>query len=285
MSLPVKQGIRFAGPLAAALLGTLGWGNAGAQGAAAGRTLRVNGIEMYVEVRGTGDPLVLLHGFGACGKSWGPVVDSLAGRYQLIVPDLRGHGRSTNPSATFTHRQSALDVYALLDQLGVTRFKAMGISTGGMTLLHMATQQRDRIDAMVLIGATTAFPEPARAIMRSVSADSLPPQVRQMFSVCATRGDPQVRELAGQFSRFRDSYDDMNFTAPFLGTIRARTLIVHGDRDEFFPVDIPVEMYRAIPQAALWIVPRGDHVPIFGRHFREFLEVTTDFLGNPRNSG
>ena len=275
--------IKIAAVLMVALPSALGFGTAGAQGVAPGRVLRVNGIEMYVELRGTGDPLVLLHGFGSCGKGWAAVADSLAGRYQLIVPDLRGHGRSTNPSGSFTHRQSALDVYALLDQLGVTRFKAMGISTGGMTLLHMATQQRDRIDAMVLIGATTAFPEPARAIMRSVSADSLPPPVRQMFSACATRGDPQIRELAGQFAGFRDSYDDMNFTAPFLGTIRARTLIVHGDRDEFFPVDIPVEMYRSIPDAALWIVPRGDHVPIFGGRLREFLRVTADFLQNPRN--
>ena len=274
--------IKSAAALTVALLSALGFGTAGAQGVAPGRTLRVNGIEMYVEIRGTGDPLVLLHGFGSCGKAWAAVADSLAGRYQLIVPDLRGHGRSTNPSGGFTHRQSALDVYGLLDQLGVTRFKAMGISTGGMTLLHMATQQRDRIDAMVLIGATTEFPEPARAIMRSVSADSLPPPVRQMFSLCATRGDPQVRELAGQFAGFRDSYDDMNFTAPFLGTIRARTLIVHGDRDEFFPVDIPVRMYRTIPDAALWIIPRGDHVPIFGRHLREFLQVTADFLARPR---
>lgn len=278
----LKQPIRSAGALTIALLATLGSRNAGAQGTAAGRTLRVNGIEMHVEVRGTGDPLVLLHGFGSCGRTWAPVADSLAGRYRLIIPDLRGHGRSTNPAGAFTHRQSALDVYALLDQLGVTRFKAMGISTGGMTLLHMATQQRDRIDAMVLIGATTEFPEPARAIMRGVSADSLPPPVRQMFSACATRGDPQVRELAGQFAAFRDSYDDMNFTAPFLGTIKARTLIVHGDRDEFFPVDIPVRMYRTIPEAALWIVPRGDHVPIFGRHLREFLQVTADFLARPR---
>jgi pimeloyl-ACP methyl ester carboxylesterase len=282
MSPRLKQAIRCASALGGVILGALGSGEASAQAAASGRMLRVNGMEMYVEVRGTGDALLLLHGFGSCGKSWAQVADSLAGRYQLVVPDLRGHGRSTNPSGTFTHRQSALDVYALLDQLGVTRFKAMGISTGGMTLLHMATQQRDRIDAMVLIGATTEFPEPARAIMRSVSGDSLSSADRRHFATCAARGDPQIRELAGQFARFRDSYDDMNFTAPFLGTIRARTLIVHGDRDEFFPVDIPVGMYRAIPKAALWIVPRGDHVPIFGRHLREFLQVTADFLANPR---
>ncbi len=255
------------------------WG----QGAGPGRTLHVNDIEMYVEVRGTGDPLVLLHGFGGCGQTWQPIVDRLAEQYQVIIPDLRGHGRSTNPAGTFAHRQSALDVYALLDQLGVKRFKAMGISTGGMTLLHMATQQRDRIEAMVLIGATSSFPEQARAIMRVAAGDSIPPPIRQRYSECATRGDPQIRELVAQFGRFKDSYDDMNFTPPFLGTIKTRTLIVHGDRDQFFPVSIPVEMYRAIPGAALWIVPEGGHVPIFGAHLREFEEVALNFLRKQRD--
>ena len=248
----------------------LAWG----QGAVPGRRLHVKDIEMYVEVRGTGDPLVLLHGFGSCGQSWRPVVDRLAEQYQVIIPDLRGHGRSTNPSGTFTHRQSALDVYALLDQLGVKRFKAMGISAGGMTLLHIATQPRDRIDAMVLIGTTSFFPEQTRAIMREAAGEKVEPP-----DACATRGDSQMRELAAQFVRFKDSYDDMNFTPPYLATIKARTLIVHGDRDTFFPVSIPVEMYSAIPGAALWIVPQGGHVPIFRAHLREFEDVALEFLG------
>src|SRR5687767_6337931 len=95
--------IKSAAALTVALLSALGFGPAGAQGVAPGRTLRVNGIEMYVEIRGTGDPLVLLHGFGSCGKAWAAVADSLAGRYQLIVPDLRGHGRPTQPYDRVTH--------------------------------------------------------------------------------------------------------------------------------------------------------------------------------------
>ena len=277
----MKQLCRLAAlPLLAMLL-TVSEGSAQEQAAAPGRTLRVNDIEMYVEVRGTGEPLVLLHGFSGCGRAWQPVIDRLAEQYQLIIPDLRGHGRTTNPSGSFTHRQAALDVYALLDQLGVRRFKAMGISTGGMTLLHMATQQQDRVDAMVLIGATIYFPDEARFFMRMAAADSLPPDAREGYARCATRGAAQIRDLITQFGRFKDSYDDMNFTAPFLGTIKARTLIVHGDRDQFFPVNIPVEMYRAIPGSALWIVPRGGHVPIFGSHRREFEEVTLAFLRNP----
>jgi len=57
-------------------------------------------------------------------------------------------------------------------------------------------------------------------------------------------------------------FHDMNFSASDLSTVQARTLVVHGDRDRFFPVEIAVSLYRSIPDAALWIVPGGDHVPI-----------------------
>ena len=173
-------------------------------------------------------------------------------------------------------------MFALLDQLGVTRFRAMGISTGGMTLLHMATRQPSRVEAMVLIGATHYFPEQARVIMRKESQRDPTPQDLQYYRECVARGDSQIRELAKQFGEFKDSYEDMNFTAPLLGTIKARTLIVHGDRDEFFPVSIPVEMYRSIPGSALWIIPHGDHVPILGAHAREFQEVVVPFLQGKR---
>lgn len=228
-----------------------------------GRSVAVNGIAMHYESHGSGEPLVLLHGFGGSGAMWASMVPELATRYRVIVPDLRGHGRSTNPSRTFTHRQSALDVLALMDSLGIRRFKAMGISTGGMTLLHIATRDPARVEAMVLIGATTYYPEQARRIMRLSTVDQLRPADYERGRRIHARGDAQVRELEEQFHAFKDSYDDMNFTAPFLSTITARTLVVHGDRDEFFPVEIPVGMYQAIPKAELWIIPGGRHVPIF----------------------
>ena len=231
--------------------------------AAPGRTVAVNGIEMYYETRGEGEPLILLHGFNGSGQAWSRVIADFAKRYQVIVPDLRGHGRSTNPSGKFTHRQSALDVFALLDALGIEQVKAMGISTGGMTLIHMATQQPSRVEAMVLIGATIYFPEQARVIMRRATPQSLTPEAYERRRQTHKHGDEQIRALQQQFHDFKDSYDDMNFTGPYLSTITARTLIVHGDRDQFFPVEIPYEMYRSIPTSFLWIIPRGGHVPIF----------------------
>ncbi len=243
-----------------------------------GHKLSINGTQIYYEVRGDGPPLLLLHYFGNCGQAWQPFMDRLARHYRLIIPDMRGHGRSTNPSGQFTHRQSALDMFALLDQLGIQRFKAMGMSSGGMTLIHMATQQPERVEAMVLIGATTYFPAQARAIMRRSVPDSLTSAEREEWGQCSSRGEAQTREVLGQFHRMKDSYDDMNFTEPYLATITARTLIVHGDRDEIFPVAIPVQMYGAIPRSYLWIIPNGGHIPIFGKRAGIFQDKALAFL-------
>lgn len=242
-----------------------------------GHLASVNGIQMYYEDYGQGSPLVLLHGFGGSSLDWKPFIADFSKHYRVIVPDLRGHGRSTNPMNQFTHRQSALDIFALLDQLGIRQFKAMGVSTGGMTLIHMATQQPARVEAMVLIGSTIYFPEQARVIMRQSTIESLTPQDWERLRQHHKRGDDQIKALRTQFFNFKDSYDDMNFTSPYLSTITAKTLIMHGDRDQFFPVSIPMEMYRSIPHSYLWIVPNGDHVPI-DEHPEEFKHTALEFL-------
>ncbi len=250
-----------------------------AQSSTTGETVSVNGMEMFYDIQGQGDPLVLLHGFSGNGATWTPVLDELAKEYRLIVPDLRGHGRSTNPSNEFTHKQSALDVFALLNHLEIDEFQAMGISTGGMTLLHMATMHPSRVEAMVLIGAASYSPEENRAIMRSLDPDGQPEEEWARMRQLHAYGDDQIRALWRQFRDLGDNYDDMNFTAPYLSTITARTLVVHGDRDEYFPVSIPVAEYDAIPNSYLWIVPNGDHVPIFGAMTEHFTATALAFLG------
>jgi pimeloyl-ACP methyl ester carboxylesterase len=128
----------------------------------------------------------------------------------------------------------------LLDKLGIDNFSAMGMSSGGMTLLHMATSQPKRIDSMVLISATSYFPQQARTIMGRASFETIPQQVREMYRECAKRGDEQIRQLIAQFNALSKNYDDMNFTEQRLSAISARTFVIHGDCDNFFPVEIPV---------------------------------------------
>ena len=243
-----------------------------------GQTENINGMRMYYEVYGQGEPLVLLHGFTGAGGDWAPFVNGWAAEYQLVIPDLRGHGGSTNPSNVFTFRQSALDVFALLDKLNIERFKAIGVSGGAKTLLHMATQKPDRVAAMVLVSAAPYFPKQARAIMSQFTVDGLTGDEWQASRRQHKHGDEQIRALWAQGNAFKDSYDDMNFTPPLLSTIRASTLVVNGDRDPLLPVEQLVEMYRAIRRAALWIVPGAGHGPIFGEWSEAFAKSAVAFL-------
>ncbi|MFY0571749.1 alpha/beta fold hydrolase [Archangium lansingense] len=244
----------------------------------AARTFELNGMELYCEVRGDGEPLVLLHGGTGAGSDWRYVFDESLEGYRTIVPDLRGHGRSTNPSGKLTFRQVASDVLALMDRLGVERFKAIGMSLGAKALLHVATAQPARVDAMVLVSATPYFPPQARAIMAQTNADTLTEAEWKVLRQKHVHGDEQIRALHAQLRAFKDSYDDMNFTPPYLSTITARTLIVHGDRDPLYPVNLAIEMYTAIPRAALWIVPNGGHLPLFGPMAPRFRETALEFL-------
>jgi pimeloyl-ACP methyl ester carboxylesterase len=242
-------------------------------------TVDVNDFTMYYEARGEGEPLLLLHGGSGIGADWAHVFPGDPPGYRVVIPDLRGHGRSTNPSRQFTFRQCARDVIALLDALQIERVKAIGMSMGAKTLLHVATEQPDRVAAMVLVSATPYFPQQMRAIAATFDADRLSEAEWASLRQRHVHGDDQIRALWEMTRGFATSYDDMAFTPPLLATIRARTLVVHGDRDPLYPVELGVELYRNIPGAALWIVPNGGHGPIFGATAPRFVETALAFLG------
>ncbi len=219
------------------------------------KTTAVNGLDLFYRDGGDGQPLLLLHGFTGSGDDWQHVFAQPLGGFRIIAPDLRGHGRSTNPSNTFRFADVARDILALMDELGIDRVQAIGMSAGANTLLHMATQQPSRIAAMVHVSGTPRFPDQARAIMRAMTGP-----------------------LSSYAHAFADDRDDMNFTATSLASITARTLIVHGDRDPLYPVELAVELLRGIPDAALWVVPNGGHGPIFGEQAGPFVRTAAAFF-------
>lgn len=229
-----------------------------------------DGAQIYFEDHGTGEPVILLHGFTGSSANWAPTIAEWRSRFRLIVPDLRGHGRSGILTTPFRHRDAAGDLLTLLDCLEIPACKAVGISGGGNILLHMATMEPERMSAMVLVSATPWFPEQARTIMRQYKL-TVTEQHREALRRTHPAGDDQIDALLDSAESFAASYGDMNLTPPHLGTIRARTLIVQGDRDPLYPVDLSVEMAKAIPQASLWIVPDAGHGPVIGERWNEFL--------------
>lgn len=249
-----------------------------------GNYASVNGVKLYYETHGQGEPLVLLHQFTSSHIVWEQWVDSLSQNYKLIIPDLRGHGNSTNPSNVFTHAASAKDIYALMDQLKIDKFKAIGASSGGMTLVHMATMDSARITSMILVGAAPHLGKPARKIMKSSTFETVPKDWKQRMKTQHPGGDNQIKTLLHQFNGMANSYDDMNFTAPYLSQIKCPTLIIHGENDAYFPLEIPFEMSKAIPKASLWIIPDGGHLPIWDPLWADkFLEVSQRFLSQRLN--
>ena len=229
-----------------------------------GRTETLNGVRIYFEIHGTGEPLLLLHGFSGSGQDWLPTAAAWGPDFQLILPDLRGHGRSSILSKPFRHQDGATDMFALFDHLEIGACKGVGVSGGGNVLLHLATRQPERIKAMVLVSATPYFPAPARPIM-SQYPDSLPEEQREFLRRRHSGGDPQVRAILESTRSFATSYDDMNF-------------IVQGDRDPLYPVELSVEMAKAIPQSQLWILPNAGHGPVFGEKWPDFQKTAVAFL-------
>ena len=159
-----------------------------------GRVEALNGVELYDEVYGAGEPLLLLHGFTGSSQDWTRVIEEWRADFQLIVPDLRGHGRSGILSKPFRHRDAAADLIALLDRLNARRCRGLGVSGGGNVLLHVAAMQPDRIRAMVLVSATPYFPAGARAIMSQYAA-GLSEEQRELLRKRHSGGEAQIQAL------------------------------------------------------------------------------------------
>jgi pimeloyl-ACP methyl ester carboxylesterase len=245
-----------------------------------GSTFTTDEDDLYFEERGDGEPLLLLHGFGGTHDDWRHVfdLDALAASYRVITPDARGHGRSTHRRGSFTFRRLALDVLALLDHLALGRVRAVGMSLGAKTLLHVATREPARISRMILVSATPRFPDATRALFRASATAAHTDQERAAMRALHVHGDAQIDALWKLPATFGADGDDMNFTAEHLGTVTALTLIVAGDRDPLYPVELAVELYRGIVGSSLWVVPGGGHGPIFAAERDEFVRRALPFL-------
>jgi len=242
-----------------------------------GETVFLNGFEMYYETMGQGEPLLLVHGWSGSATYFAPLLDELSAHYRLLIPELRGHGRSTNPEGIFTTVQTAKDVLSLLDHLGLSGIRALGASAGGLTLLHMALQDPEAVDKMILVGVGGRFPQACRESMLAADADSYPPDWWEVMRSRHSRGDSQIRDLVGYLRGLAAAEGDVDFSPAKLSSIQAETLIVQGDSDWCFPPTLVAELHKGIPDASLWVIPNGEHVPILGHRAPLFLEQALEF--------
>jgi len=227
-----------------------------------------------------GPPLVLLHSFLATGEMWSAQLADFGARYRLLVPDWRGHGRSDNPGglAAMNHRRFARDIVSFCRALGIGQAAFCGESSGAMMLLSLALEAPELVQALVLSGGTYYYGDELRAWWREQTPDTLIRDVAAMRARHTALGPEHWRTLAEAFIALGAHAHTEDFPeAAELRLITAPTLIVHGDRDHFFPVAVPLELYRLLPAAELCILPGTDHVPPV-EHPEWFNPIVLDFL-------
>jgi pimeloyl-ACP methyl ester carboxylesterase len=229
--------------------------------------------------QGHGAPLLLLHGFTGVADDWQIIFDGEDTGFELLIPDLPGHGRSA-PLTPFSFRQAAKLILADLDAMGVSKTAAIGMSGGAQVLLHLATQWPDRVGRTVQVSTAPYFPDDARKLMALSGPENQTPETWEMMRRKHPGGDDQIRTLFEISRGFADSFDDVCFTPPLLGQIAEPALIVHGDRDPLYPISMAIALHDAIADANLWILPGEGHCPIFDAERTAFRYRALRFLNS-----
>ena len=139
----------------------------------------------------------------------------------------------------------------------------------------MATQRPDRVGSMIDVVAAQ-FADQARGIISAVTEETR--SDGEQADSNGLRHGGERSASSGAMAPVGNDREDMNFTPTTLSSITARTLIVHGDRDPLYPVELAVELLRAIPTASLWVVPEGGHGPIFGNQAAPFVNMAAAFF-------
>lgn len=117
----------------------------------------IGATRLFVRAFGEGPPLLLIHGLGSSGDDWAFQLPDWSRRFRLIVPDLRGCGRSDTPLGQYSIAGFAEDLVALIDRLGIQRCAVVGFSMGGAVALEMALQHPQRIERLVTINSLPTY--------------------------------------------------------------------------------------------------------------------------------
>jgi 3-oxoadipate enol-lactonase len=247
---------------------------------------------LYCAIHGSGRPLLLVHCLGASGAIFQPLIPALAARYQVIVPDLRGHGHSRRLPSPDSAERLVTDIENLLDLLGVSSCLALGYSSGGAIVQQFARRHPQRVRGVALVcsharSATTIreqienrlWPELFRLLgaggvgrlaahtgcPRGTSADAYAFVRETIATNDGRRIAPVARSLLPFDSR------------PWLHEIACPALVVAGGLDAITPVRCARELAGGLPNAELRVLPHAGHW-LVKTHTDALLDIVLPWL-------
>ena len=236
-----------------------------------GKYYSIRGIKMYVEVYGTGKPLLLIHGNGGSIKSFKSNISFFAQRYQVIALDSRAQGRSMDKADSLSFEMMADDEAALLDELHIDSCLVLGWSDGGINALLLAIRHPKKVLKLAATGANL-WPDstginPGYWRKEKKEFDTTNPA---LFT---------TEKQKAHWKLFLLDWLQPNIPLSSLKAIHCPALIIGGDHD-LIPVEHTVQIYKNIPNAYLWILPNSGHGTL-KEHTEDFNKLVDNFFTKP----
>jgi pimeloyl-ACP methyl ester carboxylesterase len=246
--------------------------------------------DMHVQVSGEGPALVCVHGFTTTSEFWKEQVAEFSRDHMLIRPNLPGHGLSPHPrDRAYTIDAFARDIEKLFEHFRIPRAVLVGLSMGGTIAQRFTLDNPERLDGLVLVGATPHGLGPdvnADNVLRAIEAIGIAQSSQNVIDrsfaattprdvvVFAKREVVQTPEHVARAAILSLNEAD---SRPWLGAIKAPTLVVVGEDDIITPPEESRQLADGIPDATLCVVPRAGHFPMleqpaaFNTALRQFL--------------
>lgn len=254
----------------------------------------VNGLEMYYEIYGEGEPVVLLHGsFMTIGMNWEQIIPRLSKNHKVIALEMQGHGRTADVNRPFSYPSLASDVAALLEHLEIENADVIGYSLGGTVAMQLAIQNPELVDRLVLISTVYKLdgwlPQVKTALksMKPEFFDNTPPKTA--YDSLAPDPDHWHTFVSKLLALDQKPF---NLGEENVQHISAPALLIMGDNDGV-DLDHVASMYRmfgggvfgdmeGLPKSQLAIIPASTHVSLMMKTDK-LLSIITPFL-NPKTS-
>lgn len=214
----------------------------------AGKFMDVNGVQLYYEVCGKGEPLLLIHGNNSSMASFNKQIDVLGEKYMVIGLDSRGQGMSTSDDTKLTYELMAEDVNTFLDKMNIKNVNILGWSDGGNIAVLLGMNHPDKVNKMAIMGTvlynneTSVFPEINKLLNEQV-------KMMKKNGVQENNMDYRLKILL---------LTEPNINPDSLKKIKAPTLVMAGEHD-VMPEKHTKLIAEKIPNSKLLIFKGGDH--------------------------
>ena len=233
----------------------------------AGKTFMHDGVQLYYEVYGTGEPLLIVHGNGSSIAGVKAQIQHFRTRYKVIAMDTRDHGKSGESTGKLTYEKMAGDLAALLDHLKASPANVLGWSDGGIEALLLAIRYPAKVKKIAAMAANL-----------NPSAAAVYPEVLALARTMVDSAG-QTAEGKREARVMQIVLDEPHISTADLAKIAAPTLILAGDHD-LIRDEHTLEIYHSIPNSQLCIFPGATHMVPFDEPAL-FNSMVEKFLRTP----